>query len=110
MGRWEVALAASGEAIDIHRELAAARSQRARPDLAWSLDNLAAGRVGLGRTASWRAPDEKAFTIGPEQVAHRYETELSIRVVHVHPRFHPSPAWLEDSEDRSDTSRGGLSK
>jgi Trypsin-like peptidase domain/Tetratricopeptide repeat len=103
LDRAEDALAASEEFHRIYRELDAAHLDVLPPDLAWS-------QAGLGRAMDARAADEEAFAIGPEQLAYRSESDQSLRVVHVHPRFHPSPAWLENSEDRGDASRGGLSK
>ena len=48
LGRREDALAASEEAAGIYRELAAARPDAFRPDLAMSLNNLASRLAGVG--------------------------------------------------------------
>ena len=57
LGRREDALAASQEAVTIRRELAAARPDAFRPDLALSLTNLSNRLAGLagGRTRWPRA-------------------------------------------------------
>ena len=54
LGRQEEALAASQEAADIYRELAAARPDAFRPDLATSLTNMALGLAAWGgRRRRW---------------------------------------------------------
>ena len=99
LGRREEALAASGEAVGIYRELAAARPDAFRPDLAGSLNNLAIWLAGLGRPEEALAAIQEAVTIRRELAArwpdrYQHELEQSLRVI----------AWLEHSEDLSDAS------
>ena len=76
LGRPEDALAAIEEAVTIRRELAAARPDAFRPDLASSLTSLFADLAA-------RQPDD-----------YLHELEQSLQVA----------AWFERSEDLSDTS------
>jgi len=91
-----VAAAAIEEAVTIRRELAAARPDAFRPDLAMSLNNLSAD---LGRREDALAAIEEAVTIRRELAArwpdaYHHELEQSLQVA----------AWLEGSEDFSDAS------
>jgi tetratricopeptide (TPR) repeat protein len=61
--RREEALAASEEAVTIHRELAAAHPQAFRRNLAGSLNNLSNVQAGLGQWEEARAAVEEAVTI-----------------------------------------------
>ncbi len=99
LGRPEDALAAIEEAVTIRRELATARPDAFRPALAMSLHNLSVCLGGLGRPEDALAAIEGAVTIRRELAArwpdvYRHELEQSLQVV----------AWLQHSEDLSDTS------
>ena len=99
LGRREDALAAIQEAVTIYRELAAARPDAFRPDLATSLNNLSLRLADLGRREDALAAIEEAVTIRRELAArwpdaYRHELEQSLRVA----------AWLEHGEDLSDAS------
>ena len=100
LGRREDALAAIEEAAGIYRELAAARPDAFRPDLAMSLNNLSVRLGGLGRREEALAAIQEAVTIRRELAArwpdaYHQELEQSLQVV----------AWLEHGEDLSDASR-----
>ena len=69
LGRREEALAAVQEAVAIRRELAAARPEAFRPDLATSLSNLSARLGALGRREDALAANEEAVTIRQELAA-----------------------------------------
>ena len=71
LGREEEALAAIQEAVTIHRELAAARPDAFRPDLAGSLSNLALGLAGLGRREEALAASQEAADTYRELAAAR---------------------------------------
>ena len=71
LGRREDALAAIEEAAGIYRELAAARPDAFRPDLATSLNNLSNGLDGLGRREDALAAIEEAAGIYRELAAAR---------------------------------------
>ena len=71
LGRLEDALAAIEEAVTIRRELAAARPDTFRPDLATSLNSLCAVLSDLGRAEHALAAIEEAVTIYREQAAAR---------------------------------------
>ena len=60
LGRREEALAAIQEAADIYRELAAARPDAFRPDLAMSLSNLAFSLADQGRQVEALAAIQEA--------------------------------------------------
>ena len=99
LGRWEDALAASEEAAQTYRELAAVRPDAFRPALATSLHNLSADLAALGRQEDAMAAVQEAVTIRRELAArwpdaYHYQLELSLRVV----------AWLEHGEDPNDAS------
>ena len=66
LGRPEDALAASGEATHIYRELAGARPEAFRPLLATSLNNLSNRLADLGRPEDALAAVEEAVTIRQE--------------------------------------------
>ena len=63
LGRREAALAAIEEAVAIHRDLAAARPDAFRPDLALSLSNLANSLSALGQREAALAAIEEAVAI-----------------------------------------------
>ena len=99
LGRREDALAAIQEAVGIYRELAAARPDAFRPDLATSLNNLSVRLADLGRREEALAAIQEAVTIRRELAArwpdaYRHELEQSLQVA----------AWLEHGEDLSDAS------
>jgi len=99
LGRPKKALAASQEAAETYRELAAARPDAFRPDLATALNNLSVQLAGLGRREEALAASQEAVTIRRELAArwpdaYRHELEQSLRVA----------AWLEHGEDVSDES------
>ena len=71
LGRREEALAAIQEAVTIYRELAAARPDVFRPDLASSLNNLSIRLAGLGRREEALAAIEEAAHIYRELAAAR---------------------------------------
>ena len=71
LGRREEALAASQEAVTIGRELAAARPDAFRPDLATSLNNLSLRLGALGRREEALAASQEAVTIRRELAAAR---------------------------------------
>ena len=71
LGRREEALAASQEAAEVYRELAAARPDAFRPDLATSLNNLALRLADLGRREEALAAIEEAVAIRRELAAAR---------------------------------------
>ena len=73
LGRPEDALAAIQEATGIYRELAAARPEAFRPDLALMLANLSALLAGLGRREDALAASQEAVTIRRELAAVRPE-------------------------------------
>jgi tetratricopeptide (TPR) repeat protein len=90
LGRREDALAASQEAARVYRELAEARPDAFRPDLATSLHNLAVLLAGLGRREDALAAIEEAVTIRRELAArwpdaYQQDLEQSLRVA----------AWLQ---------------
>ena len=60
LGRREEALAAIQEAVAIYRELAAARPDAFRPDLASSLNNLSLRLADLGRREDALAATQEA--------------------------------------------------
>ncbi len=98
------ALVAIEKAAGLYRELAAARPDAFRPDLATSLNNLAILLGDLGRREDALTAIEEAVTIRREQAVrwpdfYHQELEQSLRVV----------AWLEASGDLSDTSPADLS-
>jgi hypothetical protein len=63
------ALAAIQEAVTIRRELAAARPEPFRPDLAMALNNLATALAALGRGEEALAASQEAATIRRELAA-----------------------------------------
>jgi hypothetical protein len=73
VGRREDALAAGEEAAGIYRELAEARPEAFRPDLAGSLHNLANRLAGVGRREDALAAGEEAAGIYRELVTARPE-------------------------------------
>jgi tetratricopeptide (TPR) repeat protein len=68
-GRREDALAAIEEAAQVYRELAAARPDAFRPDLASSLNNLSVRLADLGRREDALAAIEEAAGIRRELAA-----------------------------------------
>jgi hypothetical protein len=87
------------QAAGVYRELAAARPDVVRPDLARSLNNLSNRLAGLGRREEALAAIQEAADIRPELAAawpdaQQHELEQSLRVV----------ARLEQEEDLSDAS------
>jgi len=95
LGRREEALAAIQEAADTYRELAAARPDAFRPDLAGSLNNLAVQLANLGRRQEALAAIQEAIAIRRELAtrwpdAYGKDLEHSLQVA----------AWLEHGEDR----------
>jgi hypothetical protein len=99
LGRREEALAASQEAVTIRRELAAARPDAFRPDLAAALNNLSVRLAALGRREDALAASHEAVTIRRELAArwpgaYHHKLEQSLRVA----------AWLEHGDDLSDIS------
>ena len=85
--------------MTLYRELAAARPDAFRPDLARSLNSLAARLADLGRREDALAAIEEAARIYRELAAARPDAfrpdlEQSLRIV----------AWLEHGEDLSDAS------
>ena len=71
LGRREDALATIEEAVAIRRDLAAARPDAFRPDLAMSLDNLSNHFSGLGRWEEALAASEKAVALCRDLAAAR---------------------------------------
>ncbi len=71
LGRREEALAAAGEAVNIRRELAAARPDAFRPNLAASLNNLANMLSDLGRREEALAAAGEASNVYRELAAAR---------------------------------------
>ena len=63
LGRREEALAASQEAVDLYRQLAAARPDAFLPDLAMSLNNLGIRLSDLGRREEALAASQEAVDI-----------------------------------------------
>ena len=101
LGRREDALAAIQEAAGIYRELAAARPDAFRPDLAMSLTNLSIRLGDLGRREDALAAIQEAAGIYRELAArwpdaYHHELEQSLRVA----------AWLEPGRT-SATPPGG---
>jgi tetratricopeptide (TPR) repeat protein len=85
LGRREEALAAAEEAVDTNRELAAARPDAFRPELARSLNNLAIRLRELGRREEALAAAEEAVDIRQELAArwphaHQHELRRSLQV------------------------------
>ena len=83
LGRREEALAAIQEAVTIRRELAAARPDAFRPDLATSLNNLSVRLADLGRREEALAAIQEAVTIRRELAArwpdaHQHELEAVV--------------------------------
>ena len=74
LGRPEEALAASEEAVSIRRELAAARPDAYRPDLALSLHNLSVRLADLGRPEEALAASEEAAETYRELAGGRPDT------------------------------------
>ena len=100
LGRWGEALAASQEATDIYQELAVARPDAFRPELARSLTNLSIRLSSIGRREDALAAIEGAVTIRRELAArwpdaYRRELEASLQVA----------ARLERGEDFNDDPR-----
>ena len=73
LGPREDALAAIQEAVSIYRELAAARPEAFRPDLARALTNLSLWLAGLGRGEDALAAGEEAVSIYRDLAAARPE-------------------------------------
>ena len=71
LGRREDALAATTEAVEIYRELAAARPDAFRPDLAMSLTNQSTALAELGRREDALAAITEAVEIYRELAAAR---------------------------------------
>ncbi len=71
LGRREDALAASQEAAEVYRELAAFRPDAFRPDLATSLNNLSNRLAGLGRREDALAASQEAAEVYRELAAAR---------------------------------------
>jgi tetratricopeptide (TPR) repeat protein len=71
LGRREDALAASEEAVTLNRDLAAARPDAFRPDLAMSLNNLSIRLNALGRREDALAAIEEAVTLYRDLAAAR---------------------------------------
>ena len=71
LGRREEALAASREAVEIYRELAAARPDAFRPALASALNNLSNRLADLGRREEALAASQEAAAIRRELAAAR---------------------------------------
>ena len=97
-GGGEEDLAAIQEAVGIYRELAAGRPDAFRPDLASSLNNLAADLGALGRRDEALDAIQEAVTIRRELAsrwpdAYRQELEQSLQAA----------ARLEHSEGHSDS-------
>ena len=89
------------EAADTYLELAAARPDAFRPDLAASLYNQAVLLGGLGRGEDALAAIEEAVTIRRELAArwpdaYHQDLEQSLQVV----------SWLRHDEDLSDSPLG----
>lgn len=102
LGRQEEALAAIQDAADTCRELAVARPDAFRSDLAVSLNSLSNRLAYLGRREEALATIQEAVIIHRELAdrwpyAYRHELEQSLRVV----------AWLEHGQDLSDASPAG---
>ena len=81
------------EAVGIYRELAAARPDAFRPDLAMSMHNLQARLDDLGRREEALAAGKEAVTVRRDLAArcprvYQHELEKSLRVV----------AWLQHGE------------
>jgi tetratricopeptide (TPR) repeat protein len=100
LGRGEDALAASVEAAQTFRELAAARPDAFRPDLAASLNNLSLRLADAGRREQALAAIQEAVTIRRELAArwpdaHQQELERSLQVV----------GWLERGAEIVDASQ-----
>ena len=99
LGRREEALAAIQEAAEVYRELAAARPDAFRPDLAMSLNNLSLRLGDLGRREEALAANAEATGIYRELAArwpdvYHHELEQSLQIA----------AWLENGEDLNDAS------
>jgi tetratricopeptide (TPR) repeat protein len=99
LGRREDALAAIQEAAQTYRELAAARPDAFRPDLAMALNNLSLRLSDLGRREDALAAIEEAAQTYRELAAawpdaYLHELEQSLQVA----------AWLEQDEDHSDAA------
>ena len=69
LGRPKKALAASQEAAETYRELAAARPDAFRPDLATALNNLSNRLADLGRPEEALAASQEAAAIHRELAA-----------------------------------------
>jgi hypothetical protein len=76
LGRREDALAASTEAVQVYRELAAARPDAFLPDLAMSLNNLSNRLSGLGRREDALAASTEAVQVYRELAAARPDAFL----------------------------------
>jgi tetratricopeptide (TPR) repeat protein len=63
LGRREDALAAIQEAVTIRRDLAAARPDAFRPDLAMALNNLAVRLASMGQREDALAASQEAASI-----------------------------------------------
>jgi hypothetical protein len=92
-----------GEAAEIYRELAAARPDAFRPDLALALNNLAVRLGELGRWEEALAASQEAAGTYRELAAqlpdaYQRELEQSLQVA----------AWLEHGENVSNASLGEL--
>ena len=99
LGRREAALAAAEEAVGLYRELAAARPDAFRPDLAMSLNNLADSLSELGRREAALAAAEEAVGLYRELAAARPDA------------FRPEPRHVAQQPgqhaERSRSSRDG---
>jgi tetratricopeptide (TPR) repeat protein len=100
LGRREDALAAAEEATQIYRDLAAARPDAFRPNLALSLANLANRLFDLGRRQdALAAAKEAVSTLGPFFLAHpaAFSSWMG-SIVHVYSRL------SDDLDQRADTA------
>ncbi len=102
MGRREDALAAGREAADAYRELAAARPDAFRPDLAGSLNNLSLRLADLGRREDALAAIQEGAQVYRELAAARPDA--------FRPGLARSLTNLAAAPERHGAARGGAGR
>ena len=93
LGRREEALAASQEAVDLDRQLAAARPDAFLPDLAGSLNNTGAMLSNLGRREEALAASQEAVDLYRQLAAARPDAFLPDLATSLNNLGRASPSW-----------------
>jgi tetratricopeptide (TPR) repeat protein len=105
LGEREAALAAAREAVELYRALAAQRPDAFRPDLAMSLNNLAAMLSELGEREAALAAAREAVELRRALAAQRPDafrpdlaTSLMVRALCLDAADQPAPALADNVE------------